>query len=341
MKKAIALISGGLDSLLAAKLIMEQGIQVEGINFFTGFTGDNESGIKKTDASIYNASWVAKRLGIKLNLVNIVDEFKSVLLGPKYGYGKYLNPCLDCKLFMITKALEWMKQHQFDFLISGEVLGQRPKSQRKDTLPIATQNTGNLILRPLSAKLLPPTIPEIEGWVDRNLLESFNGRSRKPQIALAKQFGFSEFPQPAGGCILTDAKFCDRLQDLLQHQSIPNYSLDDILLMRVGRHLRISDRYKVIVGRDESENNVLEKYQSKGFLSLQSISHPGALLLIIGTANIDDLQFCARLAAYFSRGKNFEEVTVAIFNGASTLELAQQIKVKPLAESEVIKEWYL
>lgn len=333
MHKALSLISGGLDSLLATKLIMEQGVHVEGINFFTGFTGDHSYCFKHLEKEALNAKWVCNKLGIKLHVINVVTEFKQILLNPKYGYGTNLNPCLDCKLFMITKAQEWMKQHDFDFLVTGEVLGQRPKSQRKDTLPLATQITDDRIIRPLSAKLLQPTLPEREGWINRELLCSFNGRSRKPQIKLAEHFGFKEFPQPAGGCVLTDKNFCKRLQDLLDHRLHQSYNLDDILLLRIGRHLRINSDLKIIVGRDEIENNFIANYQDK-YVLLQSTSHPGALILLDGKTNPDDIQLAAHLAAYFSKGRDAEKVYVAIKKALGDEEI---ITTTPMTSEEILQ----
>jgi len=335
MHKALSLISGGLDSMLATKLIMEQGVHVEGINFFTGFTGDHCYCFKQLEKEARNAKWVCTQLGIKLHVIDVVAEFKPILLNPKYGYGANLNPCLDCKLFMISKAQEWMRQYGFDFLITGEVLGQRPKSQRKDTLPLATEITDDRIVRPLSAKLLQTTLPEREGWINRELLCNFNGRSRKPQIKLAARFGFKEFPQPAGGCVLTDENFCKRLQDLLDHRLDKNYSLDDVLLLRIGRHLRINPDLKIIVGRDETENNFIAKYQDK-YILLQSISHPGALILLDGKADTDAIQLVARLTAYFSKGRNAEKVDVAI---RKHLENEQTITAMPLAPEEILQKW--
>ena len=210
-KKAVALISGGLDSMLAAKVILEQGVHVEGINFFTGFCVEGHTqAIRKqhpTKVKRNNALWVAEQLGIKLHIIDIIEEYKDIVLHPKHGYGANLNPCLDCKIFMVGKAKQWMEENGFDFIITGEVIGQRPKSQRKITMPIVASESGahELLLRPLCAKNLAPTIPEREGWVNRELLHGFSGRSRKPQFSLAEKFHIKEYAQPAGGCcFLTD-----------------------------------------------------------------------------------------------------------------------------------------
>lgn len=322
MYKALALISGGLDSLLAAKLVLSQGIHVEGINFFTGFTGDclvkDAVFCKKTAEKIsHNASWVAQQLGIKLHIIDAVESFKPILLHPKYGYGANFNPCLDCKLFMILEAKKWLDEHGFDFLITGEVVGQRPMSQRADTLPLAVTVTDDRILRPLSAKLLAPTLPEREGWVKRELLEGIGGRGRKEQIALAARFEFKEFPQPAGGCVLTDPNFCARLKDLWACRKNNDYSLADIQLLKIGRHIKFSTNLLLIIGRDESENNFLEKFAGKNIL-LQTENFPGALVLVEGNPTDDDLQKIAQIAAAYSKGKNADNTRVLIRKATDT-----------------------
>ena len=204
-RRALALISGGLDSLLASRVILDQGIAVEGINFFTGFCVEGHThAIRNRDRARpkrNNALWVAEQLGIKLHIVEVIEEYKAIVTAPRHGYGAHLNPCLDCKGFMVGKARQWIDEHGFDFIITGEVIGQRPKSQRKDTMPVIARESGagDRLLRPLCARLLPETLPEREGWVDREALHAFSGRSRKPQIALAKHYGFEDFAQPAGG----------------------------------------------------------------------------------------------------------------------------------------------
>jgi len=334
--KAVSLISGGLDSLLATKLILEQNIYVEGINFFTGFTGDHND-LSKLKKYANGAKAVCNQLGITLNIINIVDTFKPILMHPKYGYGSHLNPCLDCKLFMIMQAKRWMEENKFDFLITGEVLGQRPKSQRSDTLPIASLLTSDLIVRPLSAKLLPQTVPEKNKWINRELLCNFSGRSRKPQILLAKKYGFNHIPQPGGGCVLTDYNFCNRLKDLLSHREEQNYTEQDILMLHVGHHIRINSRLKIIIGRNESENRFLNKYlsQTTGF---QTYNYPGALLLIDGQMTIENEIFICKLSAYFSQGRSSKEVKVIIY---SPIKEAKIISVIPLLSSDIVNLHYL
>ncbi len=242
-RKAIVLLSGGLDSLLAARLMLDQGIHVEGINFFTGFCVEGHTHAVRRDRKDRlvrnNALHSAEQLGIRLHIVDVIDDYKDVVLNPRHGYGAHLNPCLDCKTFMIGRARSWIEEHGFDFIVTGEVLGQRPMSQRRDTFPVVARESGALdrLLRPLSAKLLPPTLPEREGWVDRERLLGLSGRNRKPQIALARAYGF-EYAQPAGGCcFLTDENYAHKLRDLWVSRGERRYDFDDIMLLKIGRHL--------------------------------------------------------------------------------------------------------
>jgi len=343
-RKAVTLISGGLDSMLAARVIMEQGIHVEGINFFTGFCVEGHThAIREKDKARpkrNNALWVAEQLGIKLHIIDVIEPYKRVLLQPRHGYGANLNPCLDCKCFMVGQALQWMREHEFDFIITGEVIGQRPMSQRADTMPVVQEESGagDLLVRPLCAKNLPPTLPEREGWIDREKLHDFSGRSRKPQMALAAQYGFSDYATPAGGCcFLTDENYSRKLADLWQARHSRDYELDDIMLLKVGRHIRPSDRYKLIIGREEGENKFLEGYR-KQFVHLRSISHTGPLVLIDGDINQEELQLAARITARFGHGKTAEHVDIeAVFPDGAV----QQLHVAPLPPDQLKAEWYI
>jgi tRNA-specific 2-thiouridylase len=343
-RKAVALISGGLDSMLAAKVIQDQGIHVEGINFFTGFCVEGHThAIRKKDRARpkrNNALWVAEQLGIKLHIVDVIEEYKDIVINPKHGYGANLNPCLDCKCFMVKKALEWIKSNDFDFIITGEVLGQRPMSQRRDTMPVVARESGanDLLLRPLCGKNLPPTLAEREGWVDREQLYAFSGRSRKPQMALAEKYGFKDYAQPAGGCcFLTDRAYSVKLQDLWQTRKTRNYELDDIMLLKVGRHLRPRPHFKLIVGREEGENRYLEGYK-KQFTSLFTESHPGPLVLVDGDIDDDDMHLAARLTARFSQGRDAERVRVRVTQKNGD---ALALDVTPMAPENIPQEWYL
>ena len=344
--RAAALISGGLDSMLAAKVVLDQGVDVHGINFFTGFCVEGHThAIRKQDrakAKRNNALWVAEQLSIKLHIVDVIDEYKSVVLNPKHGYGANLNPCLDCKIFMVGKALEAdvLASGDFDFVITGEVVGQRPKSQRADTMPViaAESGAGDRLLRPLTAHNLAPTLPERAGWVDRSKLYGFHGRDRKPQMALAQQFGFTDYAQPAGGCcFLTDARYSGKLADLWQARSTRDYELDDIMLLKVGRHIRPAPHYKLIVGREEGENNFLTGYRNR-FVALRCTSHLGPLTLVDGTPAKDDLRLAARIAARYSQGRSAPAVTVEVRQPAGE---AETLEVMPLPPTELPPSWHI
>ena len=343
-RKAAVLVSGGLDSMLAVKVLQEQGVHVEGINFYTGFCVEGHThAIRKKDQKKdkrNNALWVAEQLGIKLHIVDIVEEYKDVLINPKHGYGANMNPCLDCKIFMVKKALEWIRKKGFDFIATGEVVGQRPMSQRKDTMPVVSHESGaeDLLLRPLCAKNLPPTLPEREGWVDRETLYDFSGRTRKPQMALAKQFGFEDYATPAGGCcFLTDESYSVKLVDLWKARGSRDYEMDDIMLLKVGRHLRPRENFKMIISREEGENNFMQGYKSR-YTTLRISDHPGPLVLVDGEASEADLELAARITARFGKGKSAEVVTAEITPPG---EEPYQVEVVPMPPSQIEKEWYI
>jgi tRNA U34 2-thiouridine synthase MnmA/TrmU len=343
-RKAVALISGGLDSMLAARVVQDHGVHVEGINFFTGFCVEGHThAIRRKDASRpkrNNALWVAEQLGIKLHIIDVIEEYKDVVINPKHGYGAHLNPCLDCKGFMVKKAREWMEQNGFDFIITGEVLGQRPMSQRRDTFPIVARESGanDRLLRPLCAKLLAPTLPEREGWVDRERLYDFNGRSRKPQIELAGNYGLHDYAQPAGGCcFLTNEQYSLKIMDLWRTRGRRDYEFDDIMLLKIGRHIRPRPHFKLIVGREEGENKFLEGYKNR-YTAFRTISHSGPLALLDGTADEDDLQLAARLIARYGKGKDAAQVCVEISSNGCQPRL---LEVSPLSPDEIPSEWYI
>lgn len=343
-RKAVSLISGGLDSMLATKAIIEQGIHVEGINFFTGFCVEGHThAIRKKDKAKpkrNNALWVAEQLGIKLHIVDVIEPYKDVVINPKHGYGSNMNPCLDCKSFMVSKAYEWIQQNDFDFIITGEVIGQRPMSQRKDTMPVIQKESGagDRLVRPLCAKFLPETLPEREGWIDREKLHSFSGRGRKPQMALAKEFGIEEYAQPAGGCcFLTDEAYSKKLSDLWQSRGSREYELDDIMLLKVGRHFRPRANFKLIIAREEGETRFLEGYR-KLFTHLVLTSHGGPLALVDGEPSHDDLELAARLVARYSKGRDSDAVSIDIHHHQGDVE---SITVEPLRENEIPQEWHI
>lgn len=344
LRKAVSLISGGLDSMLATKAIMEQGIHVEGINFYTGFCVEGHThAIRKTERTKpkrNNALWVAEQLGIKLHIIDIIEEYKDVVLNPKHGYGTNLNPCLDCKIFMVKHAKQWMEDNDFDFIITGEVIGQRPMSQRANTMPVVAKQSGAIdrIVRPLCAQYLPETLPEREGWIDRNKLFAFSGRSRKPQFALAKQYGFSDYATPAGGCcFLTNAEYSKKLQDLWDSRGERKYELDDIMLLKLGRHIRPRPHFKLIIGREEGENNFMSGYQSQ-FTHLSCVSHNGPLVLVDGKLNPEDRELAARIVARYTQGRDTEKVNIQVVQPDG---VAYLLVVKPLTPQEIPQEWHV
>jgi tRNA-uridine 2-sulfurtransferase len=343
-RKCVALISGGLDSMLAARVMLDQGIHVEGINFYTGFCieGHTQSIRRQPPDRVKrnNALWVAEQLDIKLHIIDVIDEYKDVVINPKHGYGANLNPCLDCKGFMVRKAREWMEARGFDFIVTGEVLGQRPMSQRRDTMPVVARESGayDRLVRPLCAKLMPPTLPEREGWIDREQLLSFNGRARKAQMELAQQYGIEEYAQPAGGCcFLTNKEYAHKLTDLWHHRGEKNYDLEDVILLKVGRHLRPRPNFKLVVARDEGESNFLQGLRHRYFHMIAT-SHPGPLALIDGDPADNDLELAAQLTARYGKGREADTVTVAVTDRTGQTRM---FNVRPLPADQIPAAWHI
>lgn len=330
--------------MLAARVVLDQGVEVHGLNFFTGFCVEGHTHAIRSQhrkrPKRNNALWSAEQLGIKLHIEDVSEPYKDVVINPKYGYGANLNPCLDCKGFMVNRARLWMEEHDFDFMITGEVIGQRPMSQRRDTMPVIQRDggVGDRLVRPLSARLLPETLPEREGWIQRDQLYDFSGRSRKPQIALAQQLGFSDWAQPAGGCcFLTDRSYSSKLQDLWDARGSKTYEIDDVVLLKIGRHLRPRPHFKLIVSREEGENNFLRGYR-RNFAYFEVTSHPGPLTLVDGNLDQQDLELAARIVARFSQGRDADEVSLQ-FTPLTGEPIA--LSVTPFASTEIPQEWYL
>lgn len=330
--------------MLAAKVVMDQGVHVEGINFYTGFCVEGHThAIRKKDRDKpkrNNALWVAEQLGIKLHIVDVIEEYKEIVINPKHGYGAHMNPCLDCKGFMVRKAHEWIVEHGFDFIITGEVMGQRPMSQRKQAMPVVARESGagDLLVRPLCAQHLPATLPEKNAWLDRDKLLDFSGRTRKPQMALAASMGFTDYAQPAGGCcFLTDANYSKKISDLWESRGSRDYELDDIMLLKVGRHLRPCKHFKMIISREEGENNFLSGYR-KQFAHFTVTSHPGPLALIDGELSEDDSQLAARITARYSQGRNADEVTLEYTDRHG---VSREMLVTPMAQADILPAWHI
>lgn len=268
MPKAIVLFSGGLDSMLAAKLVASQNIGVVCINFTSPFFDS-----KKAEAS-------AKHINLPLIIEDITTDYLKMLHSPRYGFGKNMNPCIDCHTLMLALTGRKMESLGADFIITGEVLGQRPMSQTKQSLNMIAKNSGyaDYILRPLSAQLLAPIKSEMEGKIDRSMLLSISGRGRKDQMRLAKEFGITNYPPPAGGCLLTDPMFTRRLRELFAHSQNPE--IRDYHLLKYGRHFRTQDGVKIIVGRNNKDNEELKKLANNKDLACNMADFPGPYVLV-------------------------------------------------------------
>ncbi len=308
--RAIALFSGGLDSTLAILTILKQGIEVQALKFLTSFDHEPLEGSSRHE-KIFS---VAQKFGFEVRLIDLSDKFIEIVKKPKFGYGKNMNPCIDCRIMMLKEARVYMDKIGADFIIAGEVLGQRPMSQRKDTLYCIDKQAGvkDYVLRPLSAKHLKVTIPETKGIVNRDMLFDIRGRSRKPQIALAKELGLTEYPAPAGGCFLTEPNYSHRLKELLAYN--PDCNCDDLSLLKIGRHFRFSPRCKIIVGRNKAENDKIFSFSAKGcILKVEGCGSPTTL--IVGEITDDAIRTAASLCARYSDAKNLSEVEVSVIKG--------------------------
>jgi tRNA-uridine 2-sulfurtransferase len=323
-KRALGLFSGGLDSLLAASILRDQGIEVTGVVFITPFFGAER------------ARQSAAQLGLPLMEQDITEAFYPLLTEPPHGFGSRHNPCIDCHILMLRQAGALMEAQGFDFLFTGEVLGQRPMSQQRGTLTLIARQSGypDLILRPLSAKLLTPTRPEILGWVDREKLLDLRGRGRKPQMELAAHFGIVNYPVPAGGCLLTDPGFAARLKELLA--TSPRPSRRDLELLRWGRHFRLPGGVKVVVGRTHEENEAIGRLLAPEDLALRVQGFPGPLVLAPGGADQTGMAEAALLAAAYSDAPQGREVAVTARQAGKT-----QVLVAVPAPKDGFKEWLL
>ena len=305
--KAILLFSGGLDSILASRIIADQEIEVSGLTFETPFF------------SAARAKATALQLGIPHVVMNITQAHLDMLKAPRHGYGKNMNPCIDCKILMLKIAGQLMEETGANFLFTGEVVGQRPMSQGKQTLIMIAKNAGlsDRLLRPLSAKLLPETEPELTGKVDRNRLFDFQGRGRKRQIELADSFGITSWPSPAGGCLLTDPIFSKRLRDLFAHA--PEYRIRDIELLKTGRHLRLRDKIKAIVGRNSSENDLIESMAEQEDALIRVNDFPGPTVLVPSGGDAETRALAGRICLRYSDAPRKQEISATCLqNGISS-----------------------
>jgi len=309
--KALALFSGGLDSMIAIKLLTEQGIEVTALHIDIGFGGtkDNSELLKSR----------ATMVGADLLTVNTREQFiQEILFNPKYGYGKHFNPCIDCHANMFRIALALLEEHNASFIITGEVIGQRPMSQRseaiKNVTKLANQEEDGLILRPMSAKLMTPTTPEKEGWVDREKLLGIEGRSREVQLRLAKEYGFEEYESPGGGCLLTETSMAMKIRDVVEHG---DFVIEDIDLLKYGRHFRLPDGAKLVMGRDKGDNDYLQKISHPDYLFAKTVGIVGGLSLLSSDASDADKTLAARLILTYTKAPKDSDSTIMI--GTETL----------------------
>ncbi|MBD3801289.1 MAG: MnmA/TRMU family protein [Campylobacterales bacterium] len=304
-RKAIALFSGGLDSTLAMKLIIDQGIDVIACNINTGFgaTKDRREHMQN----------MCDQVGAELRIIDIQSEYlQTVLFDPKHGYGKHFNPCIDCHAKMFEVAKRIMEAEGASFLISGEVLGQRPMSQNKEALikVLNEANVDGLLLRPLSAKRLAPTIAEEEGWVDRDKLEGILGRSRERQMELAEQFGLVDFESPGGGCLLTDANFAIKIRDYIKYDE--QFDVPDIPVLKWGRHFRLPEGAKMVIGRDQEENTKLQEIDNAKFIHIRTKGVPGPHVLLSKNASKSDRDFALRSILTYCKTSPEQEYTLDV-----------------------------
>jgi tRNA-specific 2-thiouridylase len=335
--KAVGLLSGGLDSTLAVRIMLEQEVEITALHFRTGFSYvERNRAVGRGPARPSDAERAAAMLGVPLEVIDVSDEYFPVVLHPRYGYGSGMNPCVDCRIFLLRKAKAWMEDHGHHFVFTGEVVGQRPKSQMRPTLDTVERESGlrGYLLRPLSARLLKPTVPEQRGWVDRERLHGISGRGRKAQIALAEQFGITDYPQPSGGCCyLIDQTYSRRLRDFLAHEGAEVLTRERVQLLAVGRHLRLPSGRRVIIGRDERENAYLETCGVKGVL-LTTVDHPGPTALMPGAPAREDIERAARITAGYSDGRDEPALRVQVRHGSGRDGPVEVLTVAPMAREE-------
>lgn len=325
-RHAIALFSGGLDSMIAIKLMVDQGIKVTAINMNIGFGSRTDvDDIMRERAEIAGADF---------KVIDVRDDYlKKILFNPKYGYGKHFNPCIDCHGFMFRVAKEYLEELGASFMVTGEVLGQRPMSQRVEAMGMVKKlalDEEDLILRPLCAKNMDITKPEREGWVDREKLLDIHGRGRERQLQLAIDYGWENFQSPGGGCLLTDPNFTKKMKEFLKYDSL---HVEDIDILKNGRHLRLPDGAKLVIGRDQTENNFLEKAMNSKYIKIKADEIPGPFSLLLADASEEDKKLSARIVLTFT--KTQVDKIYDVFVGDETF------KAKPLAKREDAHKYFV
>jgi tRNA U34 2-thiouridine synthase MnmA/TrmU len=327
--KAVMLLSGGLDSRLAMKMVLDQGVELQALNHATVFcTCTAHSSCK------HEATQAAEQFGVPITVKNVTQEFLRVIEKPKYGYGSGVNPCIDCRIMLFRNARRFMDEVGASFVVTGEVLGERPMSQRRDVMKLIEREAGleGLVVRPLCALAMEPSVPEQKGWVDRERFKDITGRRRLPQMRLAEELGIGDYPCPAGGCRLTEPGFSRRMKDLMAHEGL---RLEDVLLLKVGRHFRLAPEAKLVVGRNEEENKRILAHAGSSDYLLEAQEFPGPISLGRGAFDGELLRLAAGITARYGKGKDAPEVAVKV-SGAATRNLT----VSPTSEEE-IEKWLI
>ena len=334
MPKAILLLSGGLDSTLAGKLLVEAGVEVEALNFTSPFCNCTP---KSSGCSA--ARTAAEQLGVPVRTLGCGDEYLEVVKHPKHGRGRGANPCLDCRIHMFSRAKAHMLETGADFVATGEVLGERPMSQRRQAMETIERESGlqGLVVRPLCGRLFPPTVPEQQGLIRREWLHDIQGRRRLPQLEMASAFGISDYPCPAGGCLLTDAEFAAKFFDLFEHD--PGFGVRDATLLRYGRHFRLPGGAKAVVGRNEEENGRIEQLVREDDVLLvpAEVNGPTALCRPGDAASGDssgDLALVASLVASYVKGGTAIDVVARQSGGP-----ARMFRSAAPADREAAESW--
>jgi len=303
--KAVGLLSGGLDSTLTVKLMIDQGVEVTVLNFISPFCTCTRKGCR------HEALRVAEFFDIPVKVVTVGEDYLEIIRNPKHGYGRNMNPCIDCRIFMFQKAKKHMEEIGAHFIFTGEVLGQRPMSQHRKAMKIIEKESGleGLVVRPLSAKLLPPTFPEEKQWIDREKLLSIQGRRRIPQMELADELGIKDYPCPAGGCRLTDPNFANRLRESFERGED---TIKDIQLLKYGRHFRLKSGAKVVVGRNEEENKILNGFFEKDDVLIEVTDVGSPVVLVKKTNGKEDVKEASTLCIRYSDAEKEDKPNLRI-----------------------------
>ncbi len=327
--KAISLLSGGLDSTLATKIIKDMGIEVIALNFTSPFC---QCGGKHKDGCKHKAQEMAEQLGVELKMLNTSAEFVEIIKHPKYGFGSGANPCIDCRILKFSTAKKYMEEIGASFIITGEVVGQRPMSQNRRAMDIIEKESGldGLIVRPLCAGHMAPSIPEQKGWIDRSKLLSIEGRSREKQLDLVDEYKIENHACPAGGCLLTDKNFSMKIKDLRKSEML---NLNNARLFVYGRYFAVTEKFKMAVGRDEAENKIVQNFASPGdLLIIPSTKGPSA----IGRGDVteENIQKALGIIAHYCKKDPGQSLNYRIVGeGIKTAPVGSIAEVEPMPYS--------